>query len=59
MLTNHRDPEHGRHEVSDGCLMYWAYDNAEIFDTLLTRDDAGDDELDFCAPSRNDIGSAK
>jgi hypothetical protein len=59
MLTNHRDPEHGRHEAQDGCLMYWAYEGAEIFDTLLTRFDSDAGELDFCEPSRADLMAAK
>lgn len=60
MRVNHRDPEHGRHDVSDACLMYWAYDGPRIFDALLGRLDAGDaPDLDFCAQCQADLAAAR
>jgi hypothetical protein len=58
--TPHRDAEHGRHDVSDGCLMYWAYERPEIFDVLLPRLNAGQSaDLDFCEHCWADLNAAR
>jgi hypothetical protein len=45
----HRDAQHGRHDQSDGCLMYWAYERPELFDMLLSRLTTGQSgDVDFC-----------
>jgi hypothetical protein len=45
----HRDADHGRHDQSDGCLMYWAYERPEVFDMLLSRLANGQSsDVDFC-----------
>jgi hypothetical protein len=45
----HRDAEHGRHDQSDGCLMYWAYERPELFDMLISRLTSGQSgDADFC-----------
>ncbi len=59
MVTDHRDPEHGRHDVREGCLMYWAYDGAELFDTLLGRLGSANQDLELCAESEADISAAR
>lgn len=60
MRVDHRDPEHGRHDVSDECLMYWAYDGPQVFDALLGRVDAGESpDLEFCAQCQADIDTAR
>lgn len=33
MVADHRDPDHGAHDVDDDCVMYWAYQG----DALVTR----------------------
>jgi hypothetical protein len=58
--TPHRDAEHGRHDVSDACLMYWAYERPEIFDVLLPRLNAGQSaDLDFCENCWADLNAAR
>jgi hypothetical protein len=60
MGVAHRDPEHGRHDVSDECVMYWAYDGPQIFDTLLGRIGSGrSPDLDFCAQCQADIAAVR
>jgi hypothetical protein len=57
---NHRDAERGRHDVSDGCLMYWAYDRPAMFDVLLSRLDAGQSpDVDFCENCWADLNAAR
>jgi hypothetical protein len=58
--TDHRDVEHGRHDVSDGCLMYWAYDRPALFDALLSRLDSGQSaDVDFCENCWADLSAAR
>jgi hypothetical protein len=58
--TPHRDADHGRHDISDGCLMYWAYERPELFDVLLARLTANQDmDTDFCANCWADLNAAK
>jgi hypothetical protein len=58
--TDHRDVEHGRHDVSDGCLMYWAYDRPAMFDALLSRLDSGQSaDVDFCENCWADLSAAR
>jgi hypothetical protein len=60
MVTDHRDPDHGAHDVSEGCLMYWAYDRPEVFDTVLARlASGGEKDLDLCAESRADLDAVR
>jgi hypothetical protein len=59
MVTEHRDPAHGQHDVREGCLMYWAYDGPQVFDTLLARFGSQKQDLDLCAESQQDIEAAK
>lgn len=60
MRVDHRDPDRGRHDVSDECLMYWAYDGPQIFDALLGRLDSGDAaDLEFCAQCQADIAAVR
>ena len=58
--TPHRDADHGRHDSSDGCLMYWAYERPELFDVLLARVTANQDmDTDFCPNCWADLAAAK
>lgn len=34
MVEPHRDPDHGAHDVSDECIMYWTYQGEALFDRL-------------------------
>jgi hypothetical protein len=58
--SDHRDVEHGRHDISDGCLMYWAYDRPAMFDALLSRLDNGQSaDVDFCENCWADLSAAR
>jgi hypothetical protein len=58
--TNHRDADHGRHDVSGDCLMYWAYDRPAVFDVLLSRLDSGESaDADFCENCWADLIAAR
>jgi hypothetical protein len=58
--TPHRDTDHGRHDVSDGCLMYWAYDSPEVFDLLLSRLETGQtSDIDFCEQCWADLNAVQ
>lgn len=58
--ANHRDAEHGRHDASDGCLMYWAYDRPEMFELLLSRLNGGQSQnVDFCENCWADLNAAR
>jgi hypothetical protein len=43
MVEPHRDPDHGAHDDSDACVMYWAYEGDALIDTLADRLIAGND----------------
>jgi hypothetical protein len=48
MVEPHRDAEHGAHDQSDDCVMYWAYQGEALFDTLAERlISGGNDVLPF------------
>jgi hypothetical protein len=60
MQIDHRDPDHGSHDVAEGCLMYWAYEEAALFDTLLARLDMAQRlDIDLCAACRDDLEAAR
>lgn len=60
LQSAHRDAAHGRHDVSDACIMYWAYDGPGLFDTLLSRFNAGQSQdIDFCEHCWADVASAR
>lgn len=60
LQTDHRDADHGRHDVSEGCLMYWAYDRPAMFDVLLSRLDSGQStDVDFCENCWADLNAAR
>lgn len=37
MIQPHKDEDHGAHDVSDDCIMYWAYEGSGAADALRTR----------------------
>lgn len=60
MRSAHRDAEHGRHDSSEGCVMYWAYEGPQLFDVLLSRLSAGQSpDLHFCERCRADIAAVQ
>ena len=60
MVADHEDPEHPGHDVDPDCVMYFAFEGASAFDSLLTRFIGGDTEpLSFCEASRNDVNALR
>ena len=59
MQSDHEDAEHPHHDVEPGCLMYWAYDGPSFGEATLSRLMAGDDEIDFCQASLDDLANAR
>ncbi len=59
MVTNHKDPDHGAHDSSDSCVMYWAYDGVGVLDVLAGRLTGASPELDFDAACRADLAALR
>ena len=55
MVEDHEDPDHPHHDESEGCVMYWAYENPDQIGSLLGDDPAPG----FCDPSRQDIAAVR
>ncbi len=45
MVSDHKDAEHGAHDVDSGCLMYWAAETPDFAGTVATRFLGGDTSL--------------
>jgi hypothetical protein len=60
MTTNHEDGQHPAHDVSQDCVMYWAYEGdaliSKLQDQLLGT---GDTSLDFCPHCLADIAAVR
>ncbi|MCR9077406.1 MAG: hypothetical protein NXI07_15325, partial [bacterium] len=37
MVTPHRDADHGRHDESDECIMYWAFESRSGISSIRER----------------------
>jgi hypothetical protein len=60
MVSPHKDPEHGAHDASDDCVMYWAFEGTGAVDTLLARFLGGNQAaLGFDAACLADIAAAR
>ena len=60
MVTPHRDPDHGRHDADDGCVMYWAYDGSALFDAIGERLlDGEDGSIGFDAACLADLAAER
>jgi hypothetical protein len=60
MVAPHRDAEHGAHDESDGCVMYWAYEGQALIDTVAADVLAGGDgELGFDAACLADVAAVR
>ncbi len=60
MLTDHEDPDHPHHDISDQCIMYWAYVGDSLLDILLQRILGGDDsDIGFGQDCLNDIAAVR
>jgi len=59
MQGDHVDPEHPAHDVSQDCIMYWAYEGQGLVDLVGTRLLANDEPLSFCQHCLDDLNAAK
>lgn len=60
MVEPHKDPDHGAHDVDDACVMYWAYEGADVVDVLVTRFLAGNEApLGFDAACEADVAAVR
>lgn len=60
MVMDHRDPDHGKHDVNDQCVMYWAYEGEGLFDVLQSRFTSGNETaLDFDQACLDDIAAVR
>ena len=57
MVTDHRDPDsdHGRHDASDDCIMFWSYNGGEIVDLFMDEEQ----DLGFDAACLADIAALR
>lgn len=58
MVEDHQDDQHGAHDESEDCVMYWAYESAQIIDVLVERLAGDSPELDFDAQCKADLAAA-
>ncbi|PRQ03815.1 hypothetical protein [Enhygromyxa salina] len=61
MVEDHRDPDpdHGDHDASSDCVMYWAYASTDALDSILDRLVSGMPPVKFDAACLADIDAAK
>jgi hypothetical protein len=60
MVMDHRDPDHGRHDRNDECVMYWAYEREGVFQTLRNRFmNNNESALGFDEACRQDIAALR
>lgn len=61
MVEPHKDAEHGAHDESDECVMYWAYEGVDIIDVLADRLSLGGSsaELDFGPNCQADLAAVR
>ncbi len=60
MVNDHRDAEHGRHDVSDESVMYWAYEGVGVMDVLQSRLLGNNEEvIPWGAECLNDLAAVR
>lgn len=62
MVDDHRDPdpEHGAHDASDACVMYWAYEGQALFDLIGDQLlGGGDAEVPFDQACLDDLAAER
>jgi hypothetical protein len=60
MAAPHKDPDHGAHDSSDACVMYWAYEGEQLVNVL--RDQllgGGAGQITFDTACQNDIAALR
>tara|TARA_B100000029_G_C17418877_1_gene903538 strand:+ start:187 stop:975 length:789 start_codon:yes stop_codon:yes gene_type:complete len=60
MQVDHKDPDHGHHDMDPACVMYWAKDKELLIDEVKSRIEAGkDDSAWFCDHCQEDVLAAQ
>lgn len=59
MVEPHKDEEHGAHDESEDCVMYFAYDGVQVFDILENRLTGASSELEFDDACKADLAAAR
>jgi DNA polymerase III epsilon subunit-like protein len=60
MVVPHKDATHGAHDVSDECIMHWAWEGQDLVTLLTDRVIAGNDQgLGFDAACQADIAAVR
>ena len=62
MVNDHRDPDsdHGAHDASDQCVMYWAYEGQALFDLVGTKLlGGGDADVPFDQACLDDLAAER
>jgi hypothetical protein len=59
MQRDYEDSEHPHHDMTEGCLMYWAYDGPSFVDATFERLSNGRADIDFCEDALNDMTAAR
>lgn len=62
MVEDHRDPDpdHGAHDASDACVMYWAYEGEALFDLIGEQLlGGGDAEVPFDQACLDDLAAER
>jgi hypothetical protein len=62
MVNDHRDPDadHGAHDASDECVMYWAYEGQALFDLIGDQLlGGGDAEVPFDQACLDDLAAER
>lgn len=60
MVTDHRDPDHGRHDESSDCVMYWIAETGRVVDVLSDRlVGGGDGTLPFDDECLADVAAVR
>jgi hypothetical protein len=62
MVNDHRDPDsdHGAHDASDQCVMYWAYEGQALFDLIGDQLlGGGDAEVPFDQACLDDLAAER
>ena len=60
MAQDHKDPEHGAHDESDDCIMYWAYQGGALGGRIRDRLTSGESvTLDFDEACLADVAALR
>jgi hypothetical protein len=59
MVTDHRDPDNGNHDIDESCVMHWSANRDQVVERMLERISGGNqDPLDFDDACRADLAAS-